>query len=80
MMFQVTYFSSRNISTAFSLAALRTPVIVPPARPAEYAKCIDGYFTLSGALNVNDPNLNQKSFIGIIVKDNGFSASLEKEN
>jgi len=29
-----SYFSSMNNSTAFSLAALRTPVMVPPARPA----------------------------------------------
>ena len=46
-----------NNSTAFSLAALRTPVMVPPARPAAYARSIDGYFTLSGALNVSEPNL-----------------------
>lgn len=46
-----------NISTAFSLAALRTPVIVPPALPAAYARSIDGYFTLSGALNVSEPSL-----------------------
>lgn len=47
-----THFSSMNISTAFSLAALRTPVMVPPALPAAYARSIDGYFTLSGFLNV----------------------------
>jgi hypothetical protein len=52
-----TYFSLINNSTAFSLAALRTPVMVPPALPAAYAKSIDGYFTLSGALNVSEPSL-----------------------
>jgi hypothetical protein len=31
--------------------------MVPPALPAAYAKSIDGYFTLSGALNVNEPSL-----------------------
>ena len=49
-----------NISTAFSFAALRTPVMVPPARPAAYASSIDGYLTLSGALNVRDPSLNHE--------------------
>lgn len=33
--YENAYFSSTNSSTAFSFAALRTPVMVPPARPAE---------------------------------------------
>lgn len=60
---QNTYFSSINISTAFSFAALRTPVIVPPARPAAYARSIEGYFTLSGALNVSEPSLHNPILI-----------------
>lgn len=55
---KIAYFSLMNISTALSFAALRTPVIVPPARPAAYARSMDGYFTLSGVLNVNEPNLH----------------------
>eukprot|EP00955_Chlamydomonas_euryale_P089397 364463-Chlamydomonas_euryale.AAC.4 len=41
-----------NISTACSFAADSTPVIVPAARPAPYARSMAGYLARSGALNV----------------------------
>ncbi len=52
---------SRKSSTALSFAALSTPVIVPPARPAAYERSIDGYLARSGTLNVKSPILNIKN-------------------
>lgn len=45
--------SWRNISFARSLAAFMAAVMLPPARPAAYARSIHGYLTRSGSLKVS---------------------------
>ncbi len=40
----------RTIIPTCSLAADSTPVMVPPVRPAAYARSIAGYLALSGCL------------------------------
>lgn len=57
------HLSSRKSSTAISFAALKTPVIVPPARPALYDRSMEGYFSWSGFLKVRFPILQFNSAI-----------------
>lgn len=44
--------SCRKISFARSFAAFMAAVMLPPARPAAYARSMHGYLTRSGSLNV----------------------------
>jgi hypothetical protein len=59
---QVVFRLQNNVKSAnptCSLAAEKTPVMVPPARPAAYPMVSEGYFSVSGSLNVRSPILTK---------------------